>query len=105
MGILKAVKIGWQALTPAEKVKKVLDLICGIGTSTVTGTVAGTWIRENPEASVATKACVFVGGVGLGGYLGEKAGEYCGEFVDACVGLHNARKELKDVKEEDIAHA
>ena len=96
MGMLKRIKAGWTAMTTAEKVKMILRLICAGGTGCVCGDIAA---QHMPGKSKLEQFEIFVAGVGVGGYLGNKAGEYLGDAVDAVMELNEIRKECKAEKE------
>lgn len=95
MGMLKMIKAGWQSLTPVEKVKEVVKLICCAGMGTICGDIANEHMVGKTKLE---KAGVMVASWGLGTYLGNKAGEAAGEVIDAAAALNDIRKASK--KEE-----
>ena len=101
MGVVfSRIRAGWKALTPVEKFKNVLKIVCCAGMGAMASDAALRTIK-NSEAGPVTKASVMVAAWGLGGYLGEKSGEYLGETTDAIIALHNMSKEAKKAKEEE----
>ena len=105
MGImLKRMAAGWKAMTPMEKAKIVLRLICSFGGGTIGGDIAS---RAAKDSTTFDKFCLVVTGVGLGGYIGEKSSEHLEKTLDACVELNNMRKQFQEeaaTAEEDNAN-
>ena len=93
MGMLKMIKAGWKSLTPVEKVKEVVKLICCAGMGTICGDIASEHMAGKTKLE---KAGVLVASWGLGTYLGEKAGDAAGEVIDAVAALNEIRKNAKE---------
>ena len=98
MSMLRLIKAGWQSRTPVEKVKLILRLVCGIGMGAVCGDIASEHMSGHNGME---KAAIVIGAWGLGGYLGEKSGEYIGETIDAAVELNEIRKKEKERQQKE----
>lgn len=101
MGMLNRIKAGWKVLTPVEKVKMVVKLVCGVG-----GGFIGGELFEKTRGGIKSKAgnaCLYMTCWGLGGYLGEKAAENLNEGIDSVIELNEMRKQMQ--KEDKEAQA
>lgn len=93
MSIIKAIKTGWKAKTPVEKFKFVMNLVCSLGTGAICGDTAR---RLMPGHNKIEQVAMSVAAFGVGGYLGDKAGDYIGETTDAVVTLYHIHKDKED---------
>ena len=101
MGMFKRIKAGWNSLTPVEKVKQVVKLVCCAGMGTLCGDIAS---QHMPGKTKLEKAGVLVASWGLGTYLGDKSGDALGEAIDSVVALNEMRKEIKRQEQEEKAN-
>lgn len=100
MGLFKMMKAGWQSLTPAEKAKQIIKLVCSMGMGTICGDMANQHMAGKTKLE---KLTILTASYGLGCYLGDKSGEAIGEVVDAAVELNNLRKSLKEQEGKENA--
>lgn len=93
MGMFTLIKAGWKSQTKAEKIKCVVNLVCSLG-----GGIVGNKVRDicAPTATnKLEKTALFLTSWGVGGAIGDAAGHYFGEAIDACFQLNDIRKNLK----------
>lgn len=97
MSIFKSLKATWSSMTTVEKVGTVLNYMAIIGGACIGSDIA--YDHINRCSTKVGKACVFVAGVGIGGYIGDQAGQKVEETVKAIAELNEMRKQAKAEKE------
>ena len=98
MGILKRLRIGWASMTTMDKVKLVLDTVCGIGCTVVMDDIAQ---KHCQGKNLVEKVAIHVGTTGLGMAAGAAAGKALGEAMDDYVMLYKLYKDEKKAKEDN----
>ena len=98
MGILKRLRIGWDSMTTMDKVKVVLDTVCGIGCAAVMDDVAQ---KHCQGKNVVEKVAIRVSTTGLAMAAGAAAGKALGEAMDDYMMLYKLYKDEKKAKEDN----
>ena len=102
MSILNRMKAGWKTMTPVEKVKTVIRLMCGVGGGFLGGELFN--VARGGVKSKAGNACLYMTCWGLGGYLGDKAADNLNETIDSVIELNEMRKQMQNEKKEGQAN-
>lgn len=97
MTILKRIKTGWRAMTTMDKVKLVMNMVCGFGCSVVVDDIAQ---KHCQGKNILEKVAIHVGTWGLGMAAGNAAGKALEEAMDDYVMLYQIYKQDKKDKEE-----
>lgn len=98
-GIFKRLRMSWKAMTTEEKVGLVVDILCGVG-STSMGIVAGNKMSEG--RGVLEGICIRTTTTGLALYGGEIASKALREnYVPVAAALIDKAKEKSKPAEEE----
>ena len=100
MGIFKSLRSSWAAATTAEKVKLVLDIVCGIGAGAIGG-MAGSEYAGKAKGKL-TKACIIIAASGMAGAAGDAASKSLMETFGKPLAsvIDGARAKNAETKEE-----
>lgn len=99
MSVFSRMKATWQAMSTADKIKKVLGIMAEFGCGMMASDLAS---RSSIGKGKLGRACAFVGGCGLGMAAGEVSKKAIYETVDAFSGLSDEVKKAKAQKESTV---